>query len=335
MLDSKTSYNFKIAKVLAILLVALGHIGVGCNIWIPVTVGLFIFGFSSAFFTAAKYDDSFQCGTFWHKKLTRLGPHLLVINSFLLILFLIEGKPGIVTWQTPCNMLGLTGILNWFSLSNPSPFGQGLWFFTLLLIFYALYPWLRKTSRSRWALSVLLGVSLGVFGWMDRVYPMGHSLWLTAWSFLFGIFVYRFNLALSVKASGLLAIGLTALLVFLNAKYHFNQGNFFLIVGISVAVVLGLRTVNLPQNACKPLAFLSGSVLEIYFIHSYLIFDGIKPIPVKVAASLACIIGTAWILSTVAKNLDSWLSKCHFGIQTETNIAMPSTPSENKLDAGH
>ena len=108
----------------------------------------------------------------------------LVINVFLLCLFLVQRRPGIVTWQTPVNMLGLSGILNWFDLPNPSPFGAGLWFFTLLLTFYALYPILRLVSRSRGWLAALACVSLVAFAVLDRCCPMGHALWLTAWSFI-------------------------------------------------------------------------------------------------------------------------------------------------------
>ena len=55
--EPKISRNFQIAKVLAILLVVVGHFGLGVSLWQLVTVGLFVFGFSSGYFTSAKYRD--------------------------------------------------------------------------------------------------------------------------------------------------------------------------------------------------------------------------------------------------------------------------------------
>ncbi len=37
----------------------------------------------------------------------------------------------------------MTGFLNWLDIENNSPFGAGMWFLTLLLIFYAFFPFLR------------------------------------------------------------------------------------------------------------------------------------------------------------------------------------------------
>ncbi len=142
-----TSYNFMLGKVVAIYAVAAAHFLPLPGDWIAASVGLFVFGFSSGFFTSAKYQDDFQLGRFWWKKLTRLGPDLLVINLFLLVLFLAQGKSGIWTWQTLTSLLGVKGFLTWFGLKNPSPFGAGIWFLTLLLIFYAVYPLLRFVAQ--------------------------------------------------------------------------------------------------------------------------------------------------------------------------------------------
>ena len=58
MAASQTSENFRIAKVVAILIVAVAHFHLGFYLWIPAAVALFVFGFSSAYFTAEKHDDS-------------------------------------------------------------------------------------------------------------------------------------------------------------------------------------------------------------------------------------------------------------------------------------
>jgi hypothetical protein len=301
MVAPQISDNFRIAKVMAILVVVVAHLHLGFNLWVPAAAALFVFGASSAFFTEAKHDDSFQLAAFWRNKLYRLGPNLLVINAFLLGLFLVEGRAGIVTWQTPLSMLGLTGFLNWFDLPNPSPFGAGLWFFTLLLIFYALYPALRLIGRSRWALLGLACASLGLAAILDQRFPMGHALWFTAWSFLFGLVMYRFDFHVPARTSALLAAIGSALLLFLNLTVQFKQLNFFLIAGICFALVLLLKESHFPRRVFLPFAALSGCVLEIYFIHAYLV---LKPTGFAVsdaAISLACIILMSLALNRTAE----------------------------------
>ncbi len=137
-IEKKISQNFTVAKFLSILLVVLGHFPKSFDIWVVVTIGLLVFSYSSGFFTFLKYNGDFDKKLFLLRKAERLAINLAVINIFLLILFLIRGENGIWTWQTIINVLGLNGFLNWFRIPNPSPYGGGMWFFTLLLIFYLL-----------------------------------------------------------------------------------------------------------------------------------------------------------------------------------------------------
>jgi len=57
LIPAHTSYNFKVAKVIAILTVAAGHFLHLQGFWIAVTAGLFVFAFSSGYFTSLKYHD--------------------------------------------------------------------------------------------------------------------------------------------------------------------------------------------------------------------------------------------------------------------------------------
>ena len=302
-LSQNTSYNFEIAKVVAITLVAVGHFGIGYNLWVPVTVCLFVFGFSSGFFTAAKYEKRFDFVEFWRRKLCRLGPSLLVLNLFLLGLFILRGRTGLVTWQTPVNMLGLTGILNWFGLNDPSPFGAGLWFFTILLIFYLVYPCLRFVGRSRAALAILAGLSLAASVGLTYWVPMTHMLWVTAWSFMFGVTAHRFQLSLPTMVSGPLAVTLAVVLVMLNVRFGFNALNICLIVAISASAVLWVKGVSLPRKLLSPLRLFSGCVLEIYFLHAYLYVRPTGYMAFDLAASLVCILSIAWLLSRAADRI--------------------------------
>ena len=290
-----TSYNFKVAKVIAILTIAAGHFLHIQGFWIAVTAGLFVFAFSSGYFTSLKYHDQFKPGVFWLNKLYRLGMNLLLINFFLLVLFIFQGKPGIWTWQTLSSILGLKGFVTWFDLGNPSPFGAGLWFLTLLLIFYAVYPLLRHLVRTRIAAGFLALISLGACFACQHYLPIGHMLWLTAWGFILGVCVQRLNLSLPPW--------LTALIFMASAGTLLGLINFPLIVIIVCALVLCLTNIRLPQIPSGPLELLHGCLLEIYLMHTYLYIHPTNYLFLDFAISLIVIIAVSLILAYIARKL--------------------------------
>jgi hypothetical protein len=147
-IDQTISRNFHVAKVISILAVIVGHY-FGGILWVLVTIGLLVFSYSSGFFTFLKYNEDFSKKEFWMKKVERLGIRLVVINVFLMIVFIIQSKSGIWTWHTVINMVGFNGFLNWFRIPNQSPYGAGGWFLTLLLIFYIFYPGIEYLNRRK------------------------------------------------------------------------------------------------------------------------------------------------------------------------------------------
>ncbi|MBN1588457.1 MAG: acyltransferase family protein [Pirellulales bacterium] len=304
MVDQNTSDNFALAKTASIIMVVVGHFQLGYeSTWILVTIGLFVFGFSSGFFTSAKYDERLPLAAYWQNKLFRLGPSLLVANAFLLGLFCFRGTPGIWTWQTPVSVLGLSGFLNWFGIPDASPFGAGLWFFTLLLIFYGVYPVLRWIGRSRSALGVVGFLALVAAAILNRHVTMGHALWLTAWSFIFGVVVRRFHISLSAWLSGSLAACFAGLMVVLNVSAGFKQLNFLLIVAMAAFTVLCIKDARLPHKLPLSRFLLSGCLMEIYVVHSYLYVRPTGQKMFDLAISLAWIIFVSWLLSRVARGI--------------------------------
>ncbi len=297
------SENMTIAKVLSILVVAASHFFSGYLLWIPATVGLFIFGFSSGYFTSLKYSEGFQRKPFWVNKLSRLGVNLLVINIFLLCLFLYQGAPGIFSLKSLVNVLGLTGILNWLALDNPGPFGSGLWFFTLLLIFYLVYPVL---NRLRWLKEG------SVFPWIPIVYLLfflnhyiylRHMLWSTALSFLVGCRMAQLQrvpaLGISFVAVCVLVIGM----VVANVFFEFRLLNFFFIVGLSFFTVMVIFGSPLIGKVLSPFALLSGCLLEIYFIHTYVMIRPSGNSIVDYFVSMILAIGIAYGLYRISELL--------------------------------
>lgn len=304
-INPNVSRNFHVAKVLSILTVVLGHSNLlRIDIfWIPVTIGLLIFSFSSGYFTSLKYNGNFSKKKFWLKKARRLGVNLAVINGFLLILFLIQDRSGIWTWHTIVNLLGLNGFLNWFYIRNISPFGAGMWFFTLLIVFYLVYPVLEQLNRKKSIsyLFVILFVIAAFYLHKHIVY--GHALWLTACGFVTGIFYAKNNISISRNLSGLILGGVLAAMFSFNYLFGFKDYNFFFILFFAVVGIFFFINLKLFAVFVTLASYFSGCLLEIYLIHSYLFVEPTGYRFADFVISLLLILTSAKILQIISSLL--------------------------------
>lgn len=294
------SFNFSVAKVIAILMVVTGHFFTGTLLWIPTTVALFVFGFASGYFTASKYTGRFSMLDFWRAKISRLGLPLLTINLFLLILFLWQGRDHVWTADTLIAMLGWNGIQNWLQIDNLSPFGAGLWFFTVLWLFYIAYPVLNIWLSSRVRVIWFLGLSFIATSLLHFTLPMGHELWMTVFSFLLGVVVARSSWGLSLRASWGLVFGAVILLLGLNVLLQFKLLNYFLILLSAVGVIGILLQGRLPPMAFRGVLFFSGCLMEIYFIHTYLFIRTSQHDLIDYGYSFLLILLVAWSLARLS-----------------------------------
>lgn len=298
----ETSFNFSVAKVLAILLVVAGHFFDGTLLWIPVTVGLFVFAFSSAYFTTKKYGDNFEQSSFWSNKIGRLAIPFWVTQGFLLLLFLATGRDGIWTWQTLVHWLGQSGWLNWFVIPNASPFGAGLWFFTLLLVFYLLYPLIARWNATPKKANMLLPVALFMALILSHEVKVGHALWLTAFAFWFGVYAARNPLGGSARLwliAGAVSMFIMLAANFLGVKFL----NTLLLFCMSISAVLWIEKAVLPRIYFSWAMLLSPVLLEIYLIHTYLFVKADIPIAARFVVSLALIIASAIVMSRISNRL--------------------------------
>ncbi|MDD2743882.1 MAG: acyltransferase family protein [Rhodocyclaceae bacterium] len=291
----QVSDNFTQAKFLAIVLVSTGHYFDGSLLWVPVTVGLFIFAFASGYFTSLKHSPDMPLGKFWLAKIKRLGPPLIVINLFLGILFLIQGREGIWHPHTLLGMTGLTGFLNWFGIANQSPFGAGLWFMTVLLLFYLLYPLLAKLLITRGAAIAFLLSSAAICAWGHLYASPPYMLWPTVFGFCLGAIAGRLDW--QPQRTRTIVLGTTAVLAMLAANaMGIKQFNVLFIVIISIASVAFLLSVPISFPANR-MSILSGSILEIYLIHGYMFIKTLNHPIMGYITSMLIIILTSLLLN--------------------------------------
>jgi hypothetical protein len=294
------------AKVLAILLVATGHFFSDSLLWIPITGGLFTFAWSSALFTTLKHGKQINVAAFWHSKLKRLGLHLLLIQAFLLVLVFIQGRDGIFTWQTLVHLAGQSGWLNWFGIRNASPLGAGLWFLTLLLIFYLAFPLLARLQRNVRASSIMTFITVAAACWLSHIVDIGHSLWITAAAFVLGIHCAFHPLRGSAKFWLTLSVVSALTMGLLNLGPCIRVANPALIMLCALAAVQWLEKTNFPLPA-GPLARLTPCVLEIYLSHTYLFMGADWPRPLAYLASMGAIVLVALTLNLLITKLENRL----------------------------
>ncbi len=301
------SDNFTLAKFLSIVLVSTGHYFDRSLLWVPVTVGLFIFAFASGYFTSLKHSPNMPLGKFWLAKARRLGPPLIVINLFLGTLFLFQGREGIWHPHTLLGMTGLTGLLNWLGIANQTPFGAGLWFMTVLLLFYVLYPLLAKLLITRAAAITFLLLSAAICTLGHLYASPAYMLWPTVFGFCLGAIAGHLNW--QPQKTRTIALGSVTVLAMLAANaMGIKQFNVLFIVIISIASVAFLLSVPISFPANR-LSILSGSILEIYLIHGYLfIHPAGWPDWLGYLTSMLVILTTAVLLSLLAQRLSQWMT---------------------------
>ena len=300
LLSISVSRNFSFAKVAAILTVTTGHWYTGTILWIPVTFGLLVFAFSSGYFTAALYGPDIDRGKFWRKKIERLALRFWLAMGFIGLIAVLSGK-SVVHWHTLIHLLGLSGVLNWVGIPNASALGLGLWFFTLLLIFYLIYPFLADATRSKFNafLISVLGFALAVC--LEENVKVGHELWLTAYAFVVGVAFGAHPLRL--KSSFMLAATLLlwGSLLALN-MFGIKLLNTLLIGAGGIALAVWLTLTKLPQwNFIDRIASLERYVLEIFLIHMYLFLRPTGNETLNFFLSLGLIIVVAVILGKFAE----------------------------------
>lgn len=302
-----TSLNFSVAKVIAIFTVVAGHWFIGTVLWIPVTFGLFIFAFSSAYFTSKGYGTEIDKQRFWRKKLERLGLRFWVILTFLAIILAAAGKP-VFHWHSLLHYAGLSGFLNWFAITNQSALGAGLWFFTLLLLFYASYPYIAKQSASRSSACVISAIAAAGALFLDATVKVGHELWLTAFGFILGVVYGLHEPKVSQRSAFFLSGLFCCALLLLNLFSSYNQFNPVLILATSVSISVWLSKAKMPAwGIAKRLASLDVYLLEIFLIHTYLFVHVTGKSILDFFASVVLIVVVSMVLNRIVVQLSSVL----------------------------
>lgn len=299
----QVSYNFHLAKVISLLAVIVGHYAqvfhhpAASILWIPTQIGLFIFAFSSGYFTGKKYQGDYSLRDFWQAKISRLLGPLLVIDAFLVCLLIVKGHENVFHWHSLLACFGLSGVLMWLGEIPHTPMGAGLWFLTLLWLFYITFPALERLNRIkiRGAAALIAGL-VACLILVHRV-PFGVAFWETAWFFMLGSYcgrnLKRVPLVVSAPVALLCGCGIPISKFVLQVPWALTP----LMIGLGLGVVGMLPTIRLPRSGSPIVVSISAAMLEIYVIHTYLFVGGESSLAVSLGLSLIMILVMASILS--------------------------------------
>ncbi|EPR41221.1 acyltransferase 3 [Desulfovibrio sp. X2] len=308
------SRNAQILKLLSILTIAFGHFYLSSGLhykvmdywWCLSAIGLIVFACTSGYFTALRYGPGFDIGRFWRRKLVRLGYAYTTLNVFLAALFLAEGRHDVFSFHSFLSWIGMKGFLTWFGIHNQSPFGAGLWFLTLLLLFYLAYPLLERVNRNPVPSWLFTASATALCLWLVDAVPMTHTLWITLAGFLLGVFLAKREIALSrgVCLGGLALLG--GGMLALNLVLHVTAANSALLLVLGVLAVEACRHVRLPEAVASLLLPVSSYILEIYILHAYLFVHPLPPrnfplLALDFLSSLTLILSLAMLLSKLAQ----------------------------------
>jgi hypothetical protein len=289
-------------------MVLTGHFFKEYNLlWVPVAVGLLIFSFSSGYFTSIKYNGNYSKKEFWKKKFERLGISLLVINLVLLIIFLIQGRSGIMTWHSLVNVIGLNGVFSWFKISNQSPFGAGMWFFTLLLIFYLFYPLIERMKQTTLSLFTIIFICIAYY--LNRHVHLGYALWLTSCGFIIGVWAEKTDEKISSMVCWTIAIIILFIMFLTNFLYDLKSLNFICILTFSLALIGAVKDFKVPDIINQFSLFFSGCLLEIYLLHGYLFVTPTANRLINLMVSVGLIIFVSKLVSSVSFKLNKKIVK--------------------------
>lgn len=305
------SANARVFKPLAILCIVFGHFhasgGQRVTVleywWNVSAIALIYFTICSAYFTRIKYRDDLSVMEFWKNKARRLGAKLLLVNVFLLVLFVLRGREDIWNAYSLVNVFGMTGFLNWFGVRNQSPFGAGLWFLTLLFLFYAAYPGLRRlyAGCSSSGLTLVFVATCLV---LDRTVPVGHTLWLTMAGYFVGMHLAESRVAGRAWAIVAAMACLFVLFVVFNAL-QFKIANGFFLVSLAALFFVLTTHVAFHETRLRVLGVLDEAVLEIFMLHTYLFVHLTKICALDFMLSLAVILAIAVVLARSSR----WLAR--------------------------
>jgi peptidoglycan/LPS O-acetylase OafA/YrhL len=281
---NKKIEGYNLIRAYAILMVFFYHI---LNRQDPdgsILLALYIFGhpvmallgFISAVLLSKKDWDF---GSFLVKRFTRIYIPLVLCLGVVMVLQAGVGKI-VINRHTLYHLLGLTAFFKFFGVQSTATIGYGLWFVTVIVGMYLLFPVLSTLFKHRNGFWHLLGIVLFCMG-MD--YRLGgvEQTFVVAMGFSVGVYfgANQHLEGLSTQKTRLFflfPIGLFSLCALSVAgiipKLIYTL--FYALSPVAFVPVLLAFAARLPAQILRGIGFFAGISYEFYILHFYFINEG-------------------------------------------------------------
>jgi peptidoglycan/LPS O-acetylase OafA/YrhL len=325
--------GYDLIRSFAILVVFLGHafkhstnevIFLGTRSLSP-GLTMSLLGFISAALLSTR---EYEFGSFLIKRFTRIYSSLIVCLMVILTLHALLGKKvmelshagHVMAQHTLFHFMGMSAFFGLFEVDSEVTIGPGLWFITVIVVLYLVFPLLQKVFRHpRGLVHLVLFVALCTM--LNFVVYGGQAMWNVVISFAVGVYcgVHGHTTRLTdaearIRIPLLGCVGLLVLSVLSTAHVLPTPVRSLLFAFYPLAFVPVLFAVSrkLPNPILMASSVFAGLSYEFYILHFYFVNDGFEDffpasIPLYGQAAIAFVITV--VLAYVLSKGASWLKQ--------------------------
>ncbi len=268
-----------------------------------------LLGFLSAVLLSAREYDF---GTFLIKRFTRIYISLAFCLTVVLAAHFMLGK-GAISQHTLLHFIGLSAFFELFLVPNKASIGAGLWFITVIVLMYLLFPLLQRLFKHRRGFLHLL-LLVGACTLASFVTYVTPSVFNVIISFSIGLYlganghIQRLT-EIRPMPSLLCSIGLLALVALATAEVlpFFVRNLLFAFYPLAFVPLLLAISRKLSPAALAASGFFAGLSYEFYILHFYLIneqfadfFPASTPLAGQILVSFITTLVIAYLVSNAA-----------------------------------
>ena len=191
----KRDLFFDFVKIISMFVIAAVHFFDVPYSYVGGSIALLTFAFSSAYLLTKNNDREIKLYTYFKNKIIRIYSKIIIVFIFLAGLFYFSGIKFTIG-NILQNFFLISGIYNFINKPTEGPFGAGIWFITLLFIFYLVFPTLNrlfvnfgknKVKQILFTLSCLFVLVIA----SKTLETSGISLYQTSFGFILGVYAAK------------------------------------------------------------------------------------------------------------------------------------------------
>jgi len=237
-----------------------------------------LLGFISGIVLSSKYEYT-RHADFLIARFIRIYIPLITCLILISIYVTILGQ-SIISQHSILHVMGLSGFFFLFGISSKSPLGQGLWFVTIIIVMYLLFPLFYKLFKHKHGVLHLLIIIIS-YTICDMLMYISAQMWNVSVSFCVGAYMGFNGKNHSVDTSDKLYMRLflcaALLAICIATKFGIMPVKLrrvlYALYPLAFTPVFFAIAHKLPKHITAIVAWFSGISYEFYILHFYFIND--------------------------------------------------------------